>query len=134
MPQILYPVFRYSDASAAIDWLERAFGFQRGSVYEDGGVVHHAELHLDGAWIMLGSAAGQQQGDQSTAQAPGSGSVYAVIADPDAHHAQAKEAGAEIVRELCDQDYGSREYSARDLEGNIWSFGTYRPAAPTASV
>jgi hypothetical protein len=23
--------------------------------------------------------------------------------------------------------YGSREYTAGDPEGNVWSFGTYRP-------
>jgi uncharacterized glyoxalase superfamily protein PhnB len=37
-------------------------------------------------------------------------------------------AGAEIRRELEDMEYGSREYSARDLEGHSWHFGTYRPA------
>lgn len=45
----------------------------------------------------------------------------------DAHHDRAKAAGARIVRELQDTDYGSREYSARDFEGNLWSFGTYDP-------
>jgi uncharacterized glyoxalase superfamily protein PhnB len=24
-------------------------------------------------------------------------------------------------------DYGSREFTARDPEGNVWSFGTYDP-------
>jgi uncharacterized glyoxalase superfamily protein PhnB len=52
-------------------------------------------------------------------------SIYAVIDDPDAHHGKARAAGARVVRELEDTPYGSREYSARDLEGNLWSFGTY---------
>lgn len=58
------------------------------------------------------------------------GLEYVVVEDPDAHHnhKRAQAAGAEIVRELTDQDYGSREYSARDPEGNLWSFGTYDPA------
>jgi uncharacterized glyoxalase superfamily protein PhnB len=56
-------------------------------------------------------------------------SIYAVAADPDAHCERANSAGAEIVRELADMDYGSREYSARDLDGNLWSFGTYDPYA-----
>jgi uncharacterized glyoxalase superfamily protein PhnB len=51
------------------------------------------------------------------------------VEDVDAHAERAKAAGAEIVRELNDTDYGSREYAARDLEGNVWSFGTYRPTA-----
>jgi uncharacterized glyoxalase superfamily protein PhnB len=55
-------------------------------------------------------------------------SVYLVVDDPDAHHERAKKAGAEIVRGLRDEDYGSRGYTARDPEGNLWSFGTYRPS------
>jgi len=49
------------------------------------------------------------------------------VADVDAHYARAKAAGAEIVMELEDTDYGSRGYSVRDLEGHLWSFGTYHP-------
>jgi len=30
--------------------------------------------------------------------------------------------------ELTDQSYGSREFTARDPEGNLWSFGTYAGA------
>ena len=51
-----------------------------------------------------------------------------IVEDPDSHHARAVAAGAEITRELTDQDYGSREYAAKDPAGNVWSFGTYRPA------
>lgn len=49
--------------------------------------------------------------------------------DADAHHERARSAGAEIVRELRDEPYGSREYSAHDPEGNVWHFGTYQPFA-----
>jgi uncharacterized glyoxalase superfamily protein PhnB len=51
--------------------------------------------------------------------------VYVAIGDPDAHYARAKAAGARIIRELSDTPYGSREYGAKDPEGNTWSFGTY---------
>ncbi|MCM0675632.1 glyoxalase [Micromonospora phytophila] len=53
--------------------------------------------------------------------------VYVAVEDVDAHCARARAAGAEIVREPLDTDYGSRDYTARDLAGNVWSFGTYRP-------
>jgi uncharacterized glyoxalase superfamily protein PhnB len=56
-------------------------------------------------------------------------SLYVVVPDPDAHHDRAVAADADIVRELEDQPYGSREYSLRDPEGNLWSFGTYDPYA-----
>ncbi|MGZ4246571.1 MAG: VOC family protein [Solirubrobacteraceae bacterium] len=52
-----------------------------------------------------------------------------MVDDPNRHRAVAGEAGATIVRELEETDYGSREYSARDPEGNLWSFGTYDPYA-----
>jgi uncharacterized glyoxalase superfamily protein PhnB len=54
-------------------------------------------------------------------------SVYVAVADTDALYERAKAAGAEIVRELHDTDYGSRDFAAKDPEGNLWSFGTYRP-------
>jgi uncharacterized glyoxalase superfamily protein PhnB len=59
----------------------------------------------------------------------GTVSIYVVVDDPDRHHAVAADAGAQIVRELEDMSYGSREYSVRDCEGNLWSFGTYDPYA-----
>jgi uncharacterized glyoxalase superfamily protein PhnB len=57
------------------------------------------------------------------------GGIYVVVEDPDAHCQHARDAGAEIIRDLQGTDYGSREYSARDPEGNEWYFGTYQPFA-----
>ena len=125
--QSIFPVLKYDDARAAIEFLEAAFGFERHAVYdgEDGGVAH-AELRLGDEYVMLGSTS---EGDDRFNQGAGRYSLYVVVDDPDAHLARANEAGASIERELTDQDYGSREYTARDPEGNLWSFGTYRPAA-----
>ena len=125
--QTIYPALKYGDAHAAIDFLERAFGFERHAVYDgENGAVAHAELKLGDEYVMLGSTA---EGDQRFNQGVGRFSLYVAVDDPDAHHARAKEAGAQIERELTDQDCGSREYTARDPEGNLWSFGTYRPGA-----
>jgi uncharacterized glyoxalase superfamily protein PhnB len=122
----IFPAFRYRDARAAIDWLGRAFGFEPRMVVDgENGTVAHAELVLGNAMIMLGSV---RDGD-GYAPAPGGGAVYVVVDDPGGHHDRARAGGAEIVRELTDTDYGSREYSARDPEGNHWSFGTYQPWA-----
>jgi uncharacterized glyoxalase superfamily protein PhnB len=52
--------------------------------------------------------------------------VYVAVDEVDSLHDRAKSAGAEIVMAPQDQDYGSRDFAARDPEGNIWSFGTYR--------
>ena len=125
--QSIYPVLKYEDAHAAIDFLERAFGFERHAVYDgEKGGVGHAELKLGDEYVMLASTA---EGDERFNQGAGRYSLYVVVGDPDAHLARAKEAGATIERELSDQDYGSREYTARDPEGNLWSFGTYRSGA-----
>ena len=129
--QTIFPTLRYSDAPAAIEWLGRAFGFEPRMVVDgEGGTVAHAELTYNGAMIMLGSVRPPVAGEYSAVAPPaGSGSMYVVVADIDAHHERAATAGAEVVRALQDTDYGAREYSARDLEGNIWSFGTYQPWA-----
>jgi uncharacterized glyoxalase superfamily protein PhnB len=129
----IFPALRYRDADAAIDWLERAFGFSEKAVHRDGnGAVQHAELTFGSGLIMLGQydPAGWMGGHAPDALAS-TISLYLVVEDPDSHHDRARAAGAQIVRELTDQDYGSREYSARDLEGNLWSFGTYDPHTAT---
>jgi len=119
---MIIPTLRYTDAPAAIDFLERAFGFERKAVYGDGDVIHHAELTCGRGMVMLGSTGrGDPQFDTRKS------SAYVIVADPDGLHDRAKAAGAAITRELQDTDYGSREFSARDPEGNAWSFGTYDP-------
>ena len=119
---MIIPTLRYKDAKAAIDFLERAFGFERKAVYGDGDVIHHAELTCGRGMVMLGSTGrGDPQFDTRKS------SAYVIVADPDGLHDRAKAAGAAITRELQDTDYGSREFSARDPEGNAWSFGTYDP-------
>jgi uncharacterized glyoxalase superfamily protein PhnB len=124
--QNIYPVLKYKDARAAIDFLEKAIGFERHAVYdgEDGGVAH-AELSFGSEMVMLSSSG---EGSKLFDQAQGRYSLYLVVDDPDGHHDRAAQAGAEIVRGLKDEDYGSRGYTVRDPEGNLWSFGTYRPS------
>jgi uncharacterized glyoxalase superfamily protein PhnB len=125
----LYPFLRYADARAAVEWLCDAFGFERVAVFDGpDGTVAHAELRLGGGIIMLGSTNDDALGMRTPRELGAvTGGVYAYVADPDAHHERAVVAGAEIVNPLREMDYGSREYSCRDPEGNLWSFGTYRP-------
>jgi uncharacterized glyoxalase superfamily protein PhnB len=122
----IFPSLRYRDARRAIEFLQEAFGFEATMVVDgENGTVAHAELWYGDGAVMLGT-----DRDDSYGSHVGQGWMYVVIEDADAHYARARAAGAEIVRELEDQDYGSRDYSARDFEGNLWSFGTYRPARP----
>lgn len=124
----IYPTLRYKDAHAAIDWLEQAFGFERLMVVDgEGGTVAHAELRFGNGVIMLGSPASDgitpPSAPENINQTHG---IYIAVDDVDALHDRAKAAGAEIVSGLTDQDYGSREFSARDPEGYLWGFGTHR--------
>lgn len=119
----LYPCLRYRDAAAALEWLERAFGFERVAAYDGpDGTIAHAEVRWGDSMVMFGTARDDGFGDHA-----GQGWTYASCPDPDALFARATAAGAEVVRPLNDTDYGSREFSVRDPEGNLWSFGTYEP-------
>ena len=129
--QVLFPFLRYRDATAAIDWLTKAFGFEEEMVVPgENGTVAHAQLSFSRGVVMLGSARDDELGMKSPRDlgAVNQG-IYVYIREVDAHCERARTAGAEVVRGPEDTDYGSREYTARDLEGHLWSFGTYRPSA-----
>lgn len=123
----VFPWRTYDDAPAAIAFLETAFGAERHAYHEaDDGSVRHAELRFGEGIVMVGSSrpdlpASRGTGERSTG-------IYIAVEDVDAHYAQAQAAGAEIVSELRDLGH-SREYGARDPEGNGWYFGTYQPLA-----
>ncbi|MFE5862945.1 VOC family protein [Streptomyces virginiae] len=121
------PTLVYRDAKAAIKLLTEAFGFSQVAVYEgEDGSVMHAELAYGNGMVMLGSS-GRGGAFDKAMEGAGPSGVYVVVDDVDAHHRRAVEHGAEILMEPTDQDYGSRDYMARDAEGNVWSFGTYAP-------
>jgi uncharacterized glyoxalase superfamily protein PhnB len=124
------PALRYRDAQGAIEWLCKAFGFEKKMVVpgEDGRVAH-AELVLGNSMIMLGDA----ESDYSKLVAapvkgsPVSQGLYVVVPDADAHFERAKAEGGEILMPLKTQDYGGRDYTCRDPGGYVWTFGTYDP-------
>ncbi len=129
-PPDIFPFLRYHDAAAAIDWLERAFGFERLMVAPGPDEsIAHAQLACGQGVIMLSSVRDDDPlGLKSPRDLAGvSQGIYVHVDDVDAHHQLATAADAEIVFPLQDTDYGSREYTARDPEGYLWSFGTYRP-------
>ena len=127
MTQKIFPVLRYGDAHAAIDWLTRAFGFDTHEKHDTpDGSVAHAELTLGAGIVMIGSVGPAQPGNPWPAARQG---LYVTVTAVDALHDRAKAAGADIVSPLKDQEYGSREFGARDLEGHLWGFGTYARAS-----
>jgi uncharacterized glyoxalase superfamily protein PhnB len=127
----LYPTLRCRDADAMIAWLTGILGFTERVTYRDGaGVVHHAELAFGPSILMLGQerddAYGALVGDRGGRRTD---SLYVAVDDPDSLHARIAASGATIEMPLHDTDYGSRDFACRDPEGNLWSFGTYRPSA-----
>ena len=132
MTSTIIPTLKYENAAAAIEWLCKAFGFERHLVVQGSNeTIEHAQLTYDGGMIMLGSVRDTPFDNyQKTLKAVGgigTQSPYIVVADVDAHHARALEAGAEVVMPPSDQDHGGRFYSCRDPEGHLWNFGSYDP-------
>jgi uncharacterized glyoxalase superfamily protein PhnB len=130
----LIPCLRYRDASGAIEWLCRAFGFEKHLVVpNEDGTIAHAQLTFGNGMIMLGSVLKVETEFGRLMKQPDeiggfeTQSAYVVVSDADAVYARAKAAGAEIVIEIKDEDYGGRGFSCRDLEGRLWNFGTYDP-------
>lgn len=120
-----YPGLIYADPRAAIDFLGRAFGVTEHALHwGDDGALRHGELALGGSIVMVGSPRDDEFATSGTVL------LYVALDAPaeiDALHERAAAAGAEILRAPADTDYGSRDFAAKDPEGNIWSFGTYRP-------
>lgn len=133
MSATIIPTMRYHDAPRMIAWLCRAFGFCEHLVVADGaGGIAHAELTFGNGMVMVGSARDDAFGRlASTARDARTvtQSAYVIVADVDAHYQRARAAGAEIVLDIEDKDYGGRGYSARDPEGQLWNFGSFDPWA-----
>ncbi|MBC7778590.1 MAG: VOC family protein [Proteobacteria bacterium] len=134
----IIPCLRYRDAPAAIDWLCASFGFEKQAVHANpDGTIAHAQLTFGNGMIMLGSvaandAAGEAAWGNLIRQPDEIGgaetqSAYLIVTDADAIYARAKAAGAAIVLDIRDEDYGGRGFSCRDIEGHLWNFGTYDP-------
>ena len=125
----VWPTVSFTDVDAGIRFLTEGLGFTVTALHrDDGGLVQHAEARwIDGGGVMFGSRA--KPGDWG---ALGPQGVYVVAA-----HAATVDAawdrvatmdGVEILTALHDTDYGNHEFAVRDVDGNLWSMGTYRGA------
>lgn len=126
----VWPALRYDNARTAIRTIVDVFGFTESFVVpgDDGADVVHAELRWpEGGGMMLGSTA-YQDGTHAEMK-PGVGAVYVVTDDPDAVYRRVTaRPELELALDLHETDYGSRTFTVRDGEGNLWTFGTYRGA------
>ncbi len=130
---MLIPATRYHDCEAALAFATDVLGLEPLAVHRDAdGAIQHVELRV-GAGVMMFGPAREGPFDAlmvSPAQAGGeTTTIYAVVEDVAARHERARAAGAEIVMPLEEQSYGGSNFSVRDPEGHIWSFGDYNPLA-----
>jgi uncharacterized glyoxalase superfamily protein PhnB len=131
----IIPGMHYRDAHAAIDWLCKAFGFEKHTVYEnEQGRVMHAQLVHGHGLLMLSDArsegAGRYMAQPDEIDGRETQCVYVVVSDCKAHYERAKAAGAEIIEEYAEKDYGGAGYACRDPQGHLWWFGSYDPWQP----
>ena len=129
----VWPCLHCTHAPTVIDWLVTALGFVETARHTEGDSVVHAELLWpEGGGVMLGD---HVRGDDDPHATPAGAAVsFLVTHDSDAVYARARAAGAEVVMEMHDTDYGDHGFSVRDPEGNVWSVGQYRgqpPPTPT---
>jgi uncharacterized glyoxalase superfamily protein PhnB len=125
MQTALIPVLVYEDIQAAHDFLVSAFGFASGGLHRDGrGTVVHAEVRCGDAPVWLHAVTAEHEMASPRGAAASHGGLEVVVPDVDAHFARAKAAGARIDSEPTDQDYGLREYGARDPENHRWWFSS----------
>lgn len=132
----LIPCLRYRNAPAAIEWLCNTFGFDKQMVVPgENNTILHAQLAFGNGMLMLGSADRKdsefdklmkQPDDIGGAQTQ---TTYLVVPDADAVYERVRRAEADIVIDIKDEDYGGRGFTCRDLEGHVWSVGTYDPFA-----
>jgi len=129
------PALRYRNAAAAIEWLCKAFGFEKKAEYSNpDGTIGHAELTFGNGMVMLSSVVNNTPYSKLLRRPDEIGraetqSPCLIVSDCDAVYKTAKAAGAEMVIDIADMSYGGRAFTCRDFEGHLWNIGSYDPWA-----
>jgi uncharacterized glyoxalase superfamily protein PhnB len=120
------PYLSYRDAAAALTFMSRAFGATVTTRWDEDGVVQHAEVMLGDGVLMIGTADHPATAvrDRSVGQG-----LYLVVDDVEGAFARAVDAGATVVFEPEDTEWGTRRARVLDAEGYEWSVGSYHPGA-----
>lgn len=119
------PALCYLNPKAALDWLQKAFGFEIEMIIEDAdGNPVHSELRYGDGVVMVGAEWSADHKSPASVGRKCTQTVHLQMSeDIDRHCERARQAGAEIVQAPETQFYGDRTYRARDPEGHIWTFG-----------
>jgi len=129
------PYLYYNDVSAALEWLNRTFGFgQRFSLKDKDGSIMHAEMGLEDAVIMMGSASAERQVQSPQDLGGVNQSLYIYVDDVDAHYQHAKASGATILMEPDEMFWGDRIYAVADMEDHQWTFAQHVKDIPSEEM
>ena len=128
----IIPTMRYKNARKAIDWLCDAFGFEKHLIVEgENNTISHAKLTYGNSMIMIGSENENEYGKlvktPESLQGNNTQTPYIVVENIDEHYERAVAAGAKILIDIKDEEYGGRGYTCTDTEEYIWNFGSYNP-------
>ena len=116
------PYLYYNDVDATMKFLTKAFGFHRygRSMKGPDGKTSHAAMRLGDDSVMMGRPPTKYRNPKQLGQT--TQSLYVMVDDADKHFRRAKKAGANIIEELTNTEYGHRRYGATDPEGHEWYF------------
>ena len=111
------PYLVVADATAEIEFLEKAFGATvTEASRDDNGRLMHGEIRIGDSLVMLGQAGGEVK--------PLNAALYVWLENVDEVYAKALAAGARSEREPSDQAYGHRNAGVIDSNGIAWWIGS----------
>jgi uncharacterized glyoxalase superfamily protein PhnB len=128
------PYLYYQDVDRALVFLAKAFGLRKCGVVmrRPDGKASHASMKLGDALIMMGRPPAGYRNPKRLGQA--TQSLYIDVKGVDRHFERARKAGAVILEEPADTEYGHRRYGVTDPEGHEWYFAqAIRRPAPQAT-
>jgi uncharacterized glyoxalase superfamily protein PhnB len=127
-PRVM-PSLRYENVEIALAWLNQAFGFVEHIRWtDDNGVILHAEMHVDGAFIELSAVADDYKTPKQLGAA--SGTIVMFVDDVDGHYERALAVGATVLAEPEDKPWGLRQYRVEDMGGHRWEFSQFLRDVP----
>ncbi|MFD4405133.1 VOC family protein [Nocardia sp. NPDC058499] len=122
----LWPTLSFENADTMTDWLQ-AIGFTPLRVFrtdgDTGSIIHAELLWPEGGGVMYGT----HDPDNTLDGRPGQSAIYLVTDDVPGTLTSAVDAGATVVRDVVEEDFGGQAATVRDPEGNTWTFGRYQP-------
>jgi uncharacterized glyoxalase superfamily protein PhnB len=120
------PYLAVDDASAAIDFYQRAFGAkEQVRMSGPGDSIMHAELEIGDSKVMLSDPFPQASTKPPKELGGTSVSIFAYVEDIDSVYKQAIDAGASSLMEPDDMFWGDRFGSVLDPFGHSWTIATH---------